>query len=123
MVLLPIPLDLHVLSLQLAFILSQDQTLHSSFFYPQVPLPYSNFPQKRLRDPRSFCIPILLLDIKLPGTSSGILIPSNTPETLRFSYLAFIISIFLRSRLCALSSLSMNFFYSYRLSTVSLIFY
>ena len=29
MVLLPIPLDLHVLSLQLAFILSQDQTLHS----------------------------------------------------------------------------------------------
>ena len=32
MVLLPIPLDLHVLSLQLAFILSQDQTLHSSFF-------------------------------------------------------------------------------------------
>ena len=34
-----IPLDLHVLSLQLAFILSQDQTLHSSFFYPQLGMP------------------------------------------------------------------------------------
>jgi hypothetical protein len=34
MVLLPIPLDLHVLSLQLAFILSQDQTLHSSSLLP-----------------------------------------------------------------------------------------
>ena len=29
---LVLPLDLHVLSLPLAFILSQDQTLHSSFF-------------------------------------------------------------------------------------------
>ena len=27
-----LPLDLHVLSLPLAFILSQDQTLHSKFF-------------------------------------------------------------------------------------------
>jgi len=27
-----LPLDLHVLSLPLAFILSQDQTLHSNFF-------------------------------------------------------------------------------------------
>ena len=29
---LMLPLDLHVLSLPLAFILSQDQTLHSKFF-------------------------------------------------------------------------------------------
>ena len=36
MVLLPIPLDLHVLSLQLAFILSQDQTLHSSSLLPRL---------------------------------------------------------------------------------------
>ena len=28
----PLPLDLHVLSLPLAFILSQDQTLHCIFF-------------------------------------------------------------------------------------------
>ena len=58
-----LPFVLHVLVLPLAFILSQDQTLHSSFFYPQSPSPESNFNQKRLRDPRSFCIPILLLDI------------------------------------------------------------
>ena len=30
---LMLPLDLHVLSLPLAFILSQDQTLHSNKFY------------------------------------------------------------------------------------------
>ena len=29
----PLPLDLHVLSLPLAFILSQDQTLHCIIFY------------------------------------------------------------------------------------------
>ena len=28
-----LPLDLHVLSLSLAFILSQDQTLHCQYFY------------------------------------------------------------------------------------------
>ena len=33
-----LPLDLHVLSLSLAFILSQDQTLHCTlFFYSFVP--------------------------------------------------------------------------------------
>ena len=65
MVLLPIPLDLHVLSLQLAFILSQDQTLHSSFFYQQFSKPtrVSPNPYQRLRDPRSFCIPICILKI------------------------------------------------------------
>ena len=29
----PMPLDLHVLGLSLAFILSQDQTLHCTFYY------------------------------------------------------------------------------------------
>ena len=33
---LSLPLDLHVLSLSLAFILSQDQTLHCTFlFFPE----------------------------------------------------------------------------------------
>ena len=30
---IPLPLDLHVLSLPLAFILSQDQTLHCIYYY------------------------------------------------------------------------------------------
>ena len=34
-----LPLDLHVLSLPLAFILSQDQTLHSLYLYLIIPLP------------------------------------------------------------------------------------
>jgi hypothetical protein len=86
MVLLPIPLDLHVLSLQLAFILSQDQTLHSSFFYRQFSKPtcVSLIPHQRLRDPRSFCILSLLLDIKLPATPPQILIQFSTAKTLRY---------------------------------------
>ena len=42
---LPLPLDLHVLSLPLAFILSQDQTLHSIALYSAAPTSRSYYCQ------------------------------------------------------------------------------
>ncbi len=42
----PLPLDLHVLSLPLAFILSQDQTLHCIFFIILSSIPGTSFPKK-----------------------------------------------------------------------------
>ncbi len=50
---LPLPLDLHVLSLPLAFILSQDQTLHCIYYKLLAPVTlYSIFPKEL----RSLCI-------------------------------------------------------------------
>ena len=40
---LALPLDLHVLSLPLAFILSQDQTLHCIFLYKILACPWHFF--------------------------------------------------------------------------------
>ena len=49
----PLPLDLHVLSLPLAFILSQDQTLHCIYYKLLAPVTlYSIFPKEL----RSLCI-------------------------------------------------------------------
>ena len=50
---IPLPLDLHVLSLPLAFILSQDQTLHCIYYKLLAPVTlYSIFPKEL----RSLCI-------------------------------------------------------------------
>ena len=46
---IPLPLDLHVLSLPLAFILSQDQTLHCIYFYKLLAPVTRIFPSKELR--------------------------------------------------------------------------
>ena len=50
---LPLPLDLHVLSLPLAFILSQDQTLHCIYYKLLAPVTLIPFLPKELR---SLCI-------------------------------------------------------------------
>ena len=49
---LMLPLDLHVLSLPLAFILSQDQTLHCIFFINFLACPDTYNPFKRINASR-----------------------------------------------------------------------
>ena len=55
-----LPLDLHVLSLPLAFILSQDQTLLCIFLILQVRLRHSQFLNKRNQRSRFLCCWYLL---------------------------------------------------------------
>ena len=71
---IPLPLDLHVLSLPLAFILSQDQTLHCICFISQLVLTITN--SKRI-NAYSFLGTLLVLSSSI--FQSTFVFPSQAP--------------------------------------------